>query len=152
VTTNTNTNTDSAAYTRLLDDLLWMYSQNKTHAGGLDTAVDAMIVDYTADPDHYSDGSRVGGEYIPDYAPNVIAWGAFPPPHRRTAKTDTLPRTTTFDRNITVDALTELIIQQGAIKFVELADYWRPSVSISPVTRNSPARTSTNRTSEPAPR
>jgi hypothetical protein len=119
----TNTNTDSAAYTRLLDDLLWMYSRNQAHTGGLETAVDAMIAEYTADPVHYSDGSRNGGEYIPDYAPNVILWGPLPPPHRRTAETDTSSRTTTFDRDITVDTLSELIIQQGAIKFGELADY-----------------------------
>ena len=122
MSTSTNTNTDSAAYTRLVDDLLWMYSEYRTHAGGLDAAVDAMIAEYTADPDHYSDGSRAGGEYIPNYAPNVIVWGAFPPPHRRTAESGTSSRTTTFDRDITVDALTELIIQQGPIKFGELAD------------------------------
>ena len=119
----TNTNTDSAALIRLLDDLLWMYSQNQTHAGDLKTAVDAMIAEYRANPDHYSDGSPIGTEYIPDYAPNVIAWEPFHPPHRRIAKTDTSSRTTIFDRDITVDALTELIIQQGAIKFTELANY-----------------------------
>jgi hypothetical protein len=82
-----------------------------------------MLAEYTADPRHYSDGSPIGAEYIPDYAPNVIVWGPFPPPHRRTAETDTSARTTTFDRDITVDALTDLIIQQGAIKFGDLADY-----------------------------
>jgi hypothetical protein len=101
----TNTNTDSATLNDLLDDLLWLYSRNQTHAGGLETAVHAMIAEYTANPDHYSDGSPIGAEYIPDYAPNVIVWGPFPPPHRRTAATDTSSRTTTFDRDIKVDAL-----------------------------------------------
>lgn len=117
-----NTNTDVAGYSRLVDDLLWLYARGNSNYG-LQEAVDAMIAEYTANPDHYSDGSRTGAEYIPDYAPNVIVWGPFPPPHRRTAETDTLSRATTFDRDITVDALTELISQQGAIKFGELADY-----------------------------
>jgi hypothetical protein len=148
---NTNTNTGSASFIRLLDDLLWLHSRGPSN-DGLQKAVDAMIAEYTANPDYYSDGSPIGAEYIPYNAPNVIAWGPFPPPHRRTAERLTSSWTTTSDRNITVDALTELIIQQGAIKFGELADYLEPSVSTSPVTRNSPARTSTNRTSEPAPR
>lgn len=76
---------NSAILIRLLDDLLWMYSRNQTHPGGLETAVDAMIAEYTANPDHYSDGSPIGGEYIPDYPGNVIAWGPLPPPHRRAA-------------------------------------------------------------------
>jgi hypothetical protein len=118
----TNTNTDSAAYTRLIDDLLWLYARGFSN-DGLWEAVDAMIAEYTANPEQYSDGSPIGAQYIPDYAPNVIAWEPLPPPHRRTAETDTSPMTTTFDRDITVDALTELIIQQGAIKFGELADY-----------------------------
>ncbi len=105
----TNTNTDLAAYTRLIDDLLCLYSQKQSHAGSLETAVDAMIAEYTANPDHYSDGSPIGAEYIPDYAPNVIVWGPLPPPHRRTAETDTSSTTRTFDRDITVDALTDLI-------------------------------------------
>jgi hypothetical protein len=121
--TNTNTNTDSAAYARLIDDVLWMYSQNQSHGGSLETAVDAMIAEYTANPYHYSDGSPIGAEYIPDYVPNVIVWGPLPPPHRRTPETDTSSRTTTFDRDITVDALTDLIICHGAVKFTELANY-----------------------------
>jgi hypothetical protein len=52
----TNTNTDSATLNELLDDLLWLYSRIQTHAGGLETAVHAMIAEYTANPDHYSDG------------------------------------------------------------------------------------------------
>jgi hypothetical protein len=117
-----NTNIDLAAYTRLIDDLLWLHSRGNSN-DRLQEAVDAMIAEYTANPHHYSDGSATGAEYIPDYAPNVIVWGPFPPPHRRTAETDTSSRTTTFDRDITVDALTELIIQQGAIKFGDLTDY-----------------------------
>jgi hypothetical protein len=120
---NTNTNTHSAADTRLIDDLLWMYSRNRTHAGGLETAVDAMIAEYTANPDHYSDGSPIGGEYIAGSRSNVIVWGPLPPPHRRAAETDTSSTTTTFDRDITVDALTDLINCHGAVKFTELADY-----------------------------
>jgi hypothetical protein len=116
------TNADLAAYTRLLDDLLWLHSRGGSYDGPQES-VGAMIAEYTANPDHYSDGSRTGAEYIPDYAPNVIIWGPFPPPHRCTAETDTSSRATTFDRDITVDALTELIIQQGAIKFRKLADY-----------------------------
>jgi hypothetical protein len=120
----TNTNTDSAAFIRLLDDLLWMYSHNQTHPGRLETAVDEMISEYTANPDHYSDGSPIGAEYIPDYASNVILWGPLPPPHRGNRRKETLAMTTTFDKHINVvDALAELIIQQGAIKFGELADY-----------------------------
>ena len=119
---NTNINTDSAGYTRLIDDLLWLHARGQSN-DGLQEAVDAMIAEYTANPDHYSDGSPIGAFYIPDYAPNVIAWEPLPPPHRRAAETDTSSRTTTFDRDIAVDALTELIIQQGAIKFGELADY-----------------------------
>jgi hypothetical protein len=82
-----------------------------------------MLAEYTADPRHYSDGSPIGAEYIPDYAPNVIAWEPLPPPHRRNAETDTSSMTTTFDRDITVDALTDLIICHGAVKFRELANY-----------------------------
>ena len=41
-----------------------------------------MIADYTADPDHYSDGSPVGVEYIPDDVPIVISYKPLPPPHR----------------------------------------------------------------------
>lgn len=103
------TNKSPAASTMLLDDLLWLHSRGASLHDNLSTAVDAMVAEYTADPDHYSDGSRVGTEYIPDYATNVILWGPLPPPHRRTAAH--------------VDALAELIIQQGAIKFAELADY-----------------------------
>ena len=79
---NTNTNTKCAAFIRLLDDLLWLHSRGRSN-GGLSEAVDLMLADYTDDPDHYSDGSPIGAEYIPDYAPNVIVWGPFPPPHRR---------------------------------------------------------------------
>ena len=43
-----------------------------------------MIAEYTADSDHYSDGSPIGAEYIPDHAPNVILCEPLPPPHRRT--------------------------------------------------------------------
>jgi hypothetical protein len=117
-----NTNIDVAGYSRLVDDLLWLYARGNSNYG-LQEAVDAMIAEYTANPDHYSDGSPIGEPYIPDYAPNVIVWEPFPPPHRRTAETDTLSRTTTFDRDITVDALTDLIICHGAVKFTELANY-----------------------------
>jgi hypothetical protein len=68
-----------------VDDLLWLYAQNQTRPGGLETVVDAMIAEYTANADHYSEGSPIGAEYIPDYAPNVILWGPLPPPHRRAA-------------------------------------------------------------------
>jgi len=78
--TNTNTNTDE--FTRLVDDLLWVHTQNGS-SHDLKAGVVAMIADYTADPDHYSDGSPVGTEYVPDYAPNVIMWAPLPPPHRR---------------------------------------------------------------------
>ena len=115
-------NANSDAFTRLRDDLLWLHSRGPSN-DGLREAVDAMIAEYTANPDHYSDGSPIGAEYIPDYAPNVIVWGPLPPPHRRTAETDTSSMTTTFDRDITVDALTDLIICHGAVKFTELANY-----------------------------
>jgi hypothetical protein len=75
-------NTNSAAFDILVDDLLWVYQRGLNNHDQR-TDVDAMIADYTADPDHYSDGSPVGAEYIPDHAPNVIAWGSMPPPHRR---------------------------------------------------------------------
>lgn len=75
-------NTNPAAFNILVDDLLWAYGRRlSSHDQGID--IDAMITEYTADPNHYSDGSPVGAEYIPDYAPNVIAWGSIPPPHRR---------------------------------------------------------------------
>jgi hypothetical protein len=80
---NTKNNTESGGYRRLLDDLLWLYSLNREHVSGLSTVVDAMIAEYTANPDHYSDGSSIGAEYIPDDVPNVIVWGPLPPPHRR---------------------------------------------------------------------
>jgi hypothetical protein len=85
---NANTNADSTAYTRLIDDLLWLHARGHSN-DGLREAVDAMIAEYTANPDQYSDGSPIGAQYIPDYAPNVIAWEPFPPPHRRTTETDT---------------------------------------------------------------
>jgi hypothetical protein len=59
---NTNTNTNSAAFTRLLDDLLWLHARGCSSADGLREAVDAMIADYTDDPDHYSDGHRTAGQ------------------------------------------------------------------------------------------
>ncbi len=117
-----NTNTDMAARTRLIDDLLWLHARRNSN-DGLQEAVDAMIAEYTANPDHYSDESPIGALYVPDYAPNVIAWEPFPPPHRRTPETDTSSTTTTFDRDITVDALTEFIICHRAVKFTELANY-----------------------------
>jgi hypothetical protein len=101
----TNTNTDSATLNELLDDLLWLYSRNQTHARGLETAVHAMIAEYTANLITTAMGRLSVRSYIPDYAPNVIVWGPFPRPHRRTAETDTSSRTTTFDRDIMVDAL-----------------------------------------------
>ena len=82
-------NTDRAALTRLIDDLLWMYhSSGKGRGVSWEEweAVQEMITDYTIDSQHYSDGSPVGGEYIPDDVPNVIVFGPFPPPHRRTAE------------------------------------------------------------------
>jgi hypothetical protein len=53
-----NTNTDSAAYTRLLDDLLWLHARGNPN-DGLREAVDAMVADYTDDANRYSDGSEV---------------------------------------------------------------------------------------------
>lgn len=100
---NANTNADSTAYTRLIDDLLWLHARGHSN-DGLREAVDAMIAEYTANPDHYSDGSPIGAQYIPDYAPNVIAWEPFPPPHRRTAETDTSSTTTTFERDEASDS------------------------------------------------
>jgi hypothetical protein len=79
---STNTDTNSAAFTRLVDDLLWVYGRKWSNRD-LSTGMDAMIAEYTGDPDHYSDGSPVGTEYVPDYATNVILWGPLPPPHRR---------------------------------------------------------------------
>ena len=82
-------NTDRAALTRLIDDLLWMYHSSGKGLGVSWEeweAVQEMITDYTIDSQHYSDGSPVGGEYIPDDVPNVIVFGPFPPPHRRTAE------------------------------------------------------------------
>jgi hypothetical protein len=119
---STNAKTNSTAYTRLIDDLLWLHARGPSN-DGLREAVDAMIAEYTANPDHYSDGSPIGEQYIPHYAPNVIAWEPLPPPYRRTAETDTSSTTTTFDRDITVDALTDLITCHGAVKFTELANY-----------------------------
>jgi hypothetical protein len=123
---NANTNTDSAEFTRILDDLLWLHARGNSDDGQRE-AVDAMIANYTDDPNHYSDGSPVGAEYIPDYAPNVICFKPLPPPHRNTVgdrRMESPAMTTTFDKRINlVDALTESIIQQGAIKFGKLADY-----------------------------
>jgi hypothetical protein len=81
-----NPNADSAVFTRLLDDLLWVHARKWNDDDGLSTAVNAMIADYTPDPDHYSDGSPVGVDYILDDFPNVILYDALPPPHRRTAE------------------------------------------------------------------
>ena len=116
-----NSNTDSAAHTRLIDDLLWLHARGPSN-DGVRKAVDAMIAEYTANPDHYSDESPIGAQYIPDYAPNVIAWEPLPPPHRR-AGTDTSSMTTTFDKDIAVDALTDMIKCHGSVKFTELANY-----------------------------
>src|SRR6476620_5168152 len=102
--TSTDTNTNSANFTRLVDDLLWLHARGNSD-DGLDTAVNAMIAEYTADPDHYSDGSPVGAEYIPDYAPNVICFKPLPPPHRGTARNrrkETPTMTATFDKHIKV--------------------------------------------------
>ena len=54
----TNTNIDLAAYSRLIDDLLWLHARGLSN-DGLQEAVDAMIAEYTANPDHYSDGSPI---------------------------------------------------------------------------------------------
>ena len=79
-----STTNESADFTRLRDDILWLYAaQGCSPTDGLRVAVDAMIAEYTADSDHYSDGSRIGAEYIPDCAPNVILYEPLPPPHRR---------------------------------------------------------------------
>ena len=62
------------AFTRILDDPYGStphkHSDPWTGNGDL-----PMIADYTADPDHYSDGSPVGYEYIPnDVVANVISF------------------------------------------------------------------------------
>jgi hypothetical protein len=119
------TNTNSAAFTQLVDDLLWLHAARLQD--GLTTAMNVMIAEYTADPDHYSDGSPVGTGYIPDYAPNVICFEPLPPPHRRNPRNirkETPAMTTTYGKHINVvDALNDLIIQQGAVKFGKLAHY-----------------------------
>jgi hypothetical protein len=166
------TNTNSDAFTRLLDDLLWLHARGSEANDRLQGAVDAMIAEYTANGDRYSDGSLTGEEYDPVWDdpddPNLYRLGSqfrpCLPPHRRTVasshrrivasrstvtrsgrglipectsfisaaadpaagnrKKETPAMTTTFDKHINVvDALTELIIQQGAIKFGEPADY-----------------------------
>ena len=52
------TNTNSTAYTRLLDDLLWLHARGNPD-DGLREAVEAMLADYTDDANRYSDGSEV---------------------------------------------------------------------------------------------
>jgi hypothetical protein len=87
-----NTNTDSAAFTRLLDDLLWLHARGCNVDAGvraavdamiaksmddipwlrgrrcnssdvLQEAMDAMIADHTEDANRYSDGSVVWESY-----------------------------------------------------------------------------------------
>ena len=59
------TNTNSDAFTRLLDDLLWLHARGSEANDRLQGAVDAMIAEYTANGDQYSDGSPTGEEYDP---------------------------------------------------------------------------------------
>lgn len=128
---NTNTNTNSAAFTRVVDDLLWLHAGGGSWDDAFRTAVESMVANYTADANSYSDGSVVWEEYeeFPGYY--FATKGALHlPPHRRTpdpasARTKKeRPMQTRFDKHINVvDAVAELIIQQGAIKFAELADY-----------------------------
>ncbi len=121
------TNTNSDAFTRLRDDLLWLHARANPD-DGLREAVEAMIADYADDANRYSDGSEVWEWYgeFPGYY--FAATGELHlPPHRRNAGNsgeEPPTVTTTFDEKTNVvDALTEFIIQQGAIKFGELADY-----------------------------
>jgi hypothetical protein len=158
------TNTNSDVFTRLRDDLLWLHARGSKANDRLQGVVDAMIAEYTADGDQYSDGSPTLEEYDPVWDdpddPSLYRLGSdirpCLPPHRRSVaprstvtrsgrglipectsfsstaadpaagngRKETQAMTTTFDKRINViDALTELIIQQGAIKFGELADY-----------------------------
>lgn len=81
-------NTNSDAFTRLLDDLLWLHARGPSN-DGLREAADAMIADYTADANRYSDGSEVWEWYdeFPGYY--FATKGALHlPPHRRTATSD----------------------------------------------------------------
>lgn len=84
---NTNSNTDSAAYTRLLDDLRWLHAR-KCASDGPTKAACLMLADYTDDPDRYSDGSPVKEEFDPaedDPSLYFLASDFRPlaPPHRR---------------------------------------------------------------------
>lgn len=84
----TNTNTNSTAFTRLLDDLLWLHGRGNPD-DGLREAVKAMIADYADDANRYSDGSEVWELYdeFPGYYFGTK--GALHlPPHRRTATSD----------------------------------------------------------------
>ena len=84
----TSANTRSDAYTRLLDDLLWIHARGN-HDDGLREAVAAMIADYTDDANRYSDGSVVFESYEEFPGHYFSTKGELhPPPHRRTATTD----------------------------------------------------------------
>jgi hypothetical protein len=84
----TNTNTKADAFTRLLDDLLWLHGR-RCSADGLQEAMDAMVACYTDDANRYSDGSVVFEWYeeFPEYYFSNKG-ELHLPPHRRTATTD----------------------------------------------------------------
>jgi hypothetical protein len=84
MTSNTDTNSD--AFIRLLDDLLWLHGRGSRD--GLREAVDAMIASYADDVNHYSDGSVVL-EWYQEYPGHYfrIKGALHLPPHRRATTT-----------------------------------------------------------------
>jgi hypothetical protein len=83
-----NTNTNSDAFTRLLDNLLWLHGRANPD-DGLREPVEAMIADYADDANRYSDGSEVWEWYDEFPGCYFATKGALRlPPHRRTAISD----------------------------------------------------------------
>jgi hypothetical protein len=85
---STNTNTKSTAFTRLLDDLMWLHGRGNPD-DGLREAVEAMVADYTDDTNRYSDGSEVWKWYAEFPGCYFATKGELHlPPHRPTATSD----------------------------------------------------------------
>jgi len=76
-----------AGVTELIDDLLWAYACAIEADSSLqgDGALSVMMREHIGDIEFYSDGSPIGGEYLPDHQGNVIGWESYKPPHRRCA-------------------------------------------------------------------
>ena len=72
---------------QLLDDLLWLHAGPRA-VDGLQETADAMVDNYTNDPNRYSDGSVVWEDWTddnpPGYSPPNPRAALHLPPHRRT--------------------------------------------------------------------